>query len=74
MTVTSPPSGPRVVRRGVRARVRAVIAIAALLVVGAPLAVAPAHAALPVAAPAAAARFAAPQPTPVEPTPRCRPA
>ena len=32
MTVTSPPSGPRVVRRGVRARLRSAVAIAALLV------------------------------------------
>ena len=69
MTVTSPPSGPSVVRRGVRARARGVIAIAVLLVVGAPLAVAPAHAAPPVTASAAAGRIAAPQPTPVEPTP-----
>ncbi|HEX5731018.1 DUF6049 family protein [Microbacterium sp.] len=69
MTVTSPPSGPSVVRRGVRARLRGAIAIAALLVLGAPLAAAPAHAEAPAAASAGSERIAAPQPTPVATTP-----
>ena len=69
MTVTSPPSGLSVLRRGLRARLRAALAIAALLAVAAPIAATPAVAAVAAVGGQASASVS-PSPPPEPPTGR----